>query len=168
MDPAQLLEIARSAILARLTGRDYRPPRLPVPPDRQGGVFVTLYSPGKMLRGCIGHIGGDADDLGREIAACAVSAAMNDPRFDPVTPEEYGELELEISLLSTPERTTRETLDPKVWGVVVSQGRRRGVLLPDIDGVDTVAEQLGIACRKGGIDMERPFEIDRFTVDKIR
>jgi AmmeMemoRadiSam system protein A len=137
--------------------------------EPHGGVFVTLWSPGHHLRGCIGHITALEPTLREEIASCAVSAATADPRFFPLTPPELDELAIEVSLLGRLEPVGGlADLDPHRFGVVVSQGMRRGVLLPDVEGVDTAAEQLAIAAEKGGIDTSRPIRVSRFEVRKER
>ena len=159
-----LIAVAREALLA-LPHR-LAPAPLPSPWDAPRGVFVTLRQAGK-LRGCIGHLAPTEATLAQEVAACAVRAATEDPRFPPVEPYEVDELDLEVSVLAPPEPTTLEGLDPRRYGVIVTSGHRRAVLLPDLDGVDTVAEQLRICRAKGGIPADAPLTLQRFTVDKI-
>ena len=132
------------------------------------GVFVTLREATGELRGCIGHIEPVHDRLIDEIRDCAILAASEDPRFSPVMAAELPFLELELSILTPPERiASRTELDPRVWGVVVSSKGRRGVLLPDINGVDTVEKQLSIALKKAWISEKEEYEIDRFSVEKF-
>jgi AmmeMemoRadiSam system protein A len=164
-----LLKIARDTIAARLESRVNTLSRLPVPFDRSRGVFVTLYGPGRELRGCVGHIQATCGSLTDEVAECAIAAAFHDPRFPPLRVEELATVSIEISLLGHLERVDAEgDLDPKIYGVVVSSGARRGLLLPDLDGVDTVEMQLDIARRKAGIRSGEPVQLDRFVVEKIR
>ena len=94
-----------------------------------------------------------------------MSAAARDPRFNPIAPEELKWLEIKVDVLSAPERiqSTAE-LDVRRYGVIVSSGSRRGLLLPDLDGVDTVEEQVSIARRKGGIRENEPVTLERFEV----
>lgn len=164
-----LLDIAREAIAHSIAGRSYQPPRLPPPWEAARPVFVTLRRPDGSLRGCIGRTEATLPSLAAEIADCAAAAALRDPRFEPVRPDELAGLSVEISLLEHPEPTHgQDELDPRTYGVVVSSGRRRGVLLPDIEGVDTPEQQLAIAMRKGGIGPCEPHRIERFRVEKIR
>lgn len=166
--PRELPEIAREAIRASLLGRPLRPPRLPPPWDEPRAVFVTLRSESGELRGCIGRTSPVLSSLAEEVADCAVSAASRDPRCPPVTLDELDRLRIEVSVLGEPEpvEDVRE-LDPRRYGVIVSRGARRGVLLPDIEGVDTVEEQLRIAARKAGLADDEPFSVERFEVEKV-
>ncbi len=165
-----LTSVARHAIAAAIEGRSFQPPDdaardLSAP----GGVFVTLWAPGHTLRGCIGTLQGSAEPLAQQVASSAVSAATRDPRFPPVAPGELDDLDVEVSLLGASERVAGiGDLDPARYGCIVVQGANRGVLLPDVDGVETAAQQVEIACRKGSIDMKRPYEIRRFEVQKLR
>ena len=132
--------------------------------ERKAGVFVSIHKDGR-LRGCIGTILPVRRSVAEEIISNAVSAATGDPRFDPVRPEELDRLEINVDVLSTPERIeSRDELDVKRYGVIVSSGSRRGVLLPDLDGIDTVDEQIDIAMRKGGISPRDSITLERFEV----
>ena len=131
---------------------------------RQAGVFVSIHKDGK-LRGCIGTFLPTRDNIAQEIISNAVSAATRDPRFDPIRPEELKWLEINVDVLSAPEKISGpEELDVKRYGVIVSSGSRRGLLLPDLDGVDTVEEQISIARRKGGIHEGDKITLERFEV----
>jgi AmmeMemoRadiSam system protein A len=162
-----MLRIARDAIAAKISHSAYRAQPLPVPWNAPQGVFVTLRDAQGALRGCIGHVEPLYGTLSEEIAACAAAAATQDSRFARVSPGELPTLNIELSLLGKTE-VVRDlaTLDPKRYGVVVSAGRSRGVLLPDIDGVDTVEEQLRIAAAKGHLPAGRSWVIERFEVQK--
>ena len=149
--------------------REGRTPEVPewVTPEMKNsraGVFVSIHKDG-MLRGCIGTFLPTRECVAREIISNAVSASTRDPRFDPVRPDELQWLEINVDVLSRPERieSTAE-LDVKKYGVIVSSGSRRGLLLPDLDGVDTVEEQVDIARRKGGIPAGAPLTLERFEV----
>ena len=132
--------------------------------EARAGAFVSLKKDG-MLRGCIGTILPVTESLGAEIVRNAVSACSEDPRFSPVTEDELADLVYSVDVLTTPEPiASDDMLDPKRYGVIVESGGRRGLLLPDLAGVDTVAEQLSIACRKGGIDPNGPVKLWRFEV----
>ena len=162
------VRLARAVIEAWIGARK----KLPLPADlpaelldRRAGVFVSLHREGR-LRGCIGTIRPVRGSIAEEIAANAVSAATEDPRFPPVGPEELESLEISVDVLSAPEEiASRAELDVKRYGVIVSKGSRSGLLLPDLDGVDTVDEQVSIALRKAGIpERERGVRLERFEV----
>ena len=134
----------------------------------RAGVFVSIHKDGR-LRGCIGTFLPVRDCIAREIISNAVSACTRDPRFEPVQPEELKWLEINVDVLSTPEKIDSPAqLDVKKYGVIVSSGFRRGLLLPDLDGVDTVEEQVDIARRKGGIPDGAKVELERFEVVRHR
>lgn len=141
-----------------------------VPPFGAGmaGCFVSLHR-GGALRGCIGTILPTKESVASEIIRNAVSACSEDPRFDPVRPDELGDLEISVDVLDAPERVdSAESLDPRRYGVIVTNGVRRGLLLPDLDGVDSVDGQLDIALRKAGIRPGERYSIERFTVTRYR
>lgn len=127
------------------------------------GVFVSLKKEGQ-LRGCIGTIFPVTDSVAEEIIRNAVEAGTQDPRFSPVREDELENIDLSVDVLTEPEKTTREQLDPKKYGVIVRWRGRTGLLLPDLEGVDTVEEQLDIALRKAGIPSHADYSIERFEV----
>ena len=141
------------------------PENLPQDLTRQAaGTFVSLHIAGR-LRGCIGTIAPTQKNAAWEIVKNAVSAGSRDPRFPPVRAEELEELEYSVDVLGEPETVDApDQLDPRHYGVIVSCGSRRGLLLPDLDGVDSVEEQLEIARQKGGILAGEPYRIERFEV----
>ena len=142
----------------------------PVPAElkKPAGVFVSLKKQGQ-LRGCIGTILPTQPDAATEIIRNAVSAATADPRFPRVQPQELAELEISVDILTPPEPIeSLSELDPRRYGVIVRRGSRSGLLLPDLDGVDTVAEQVDIACRKAGIHPAEPLEMYRFEVIRYK
>lgn len=137
-------------------------------PQQRAGCFVSLKKDGE-LRGCIGTIGPTRATLAEEICANAVSAGHHDPRFEAVTPEELSELVYDVDVLTPPERiSSPDELDVRRYGVIVSTADgRRGLLLPDLDGVDRVEEQIAIAARKGGIDQDfDEIQLERFEVER--
>ncbi len=137
---------------------------LPAELTNRAGVFVSLKKHGQ-LRGCIGTILPTQSSAAREIIRNAVSAATEDPRFDRVTPSELDELDISVDILGTPERIdSLDKLNPKQYGVIVRHGSRSGVLLPDLEGIDTAEEQVNIACRKAGIDPDESVDLYRFQV----
>ena len=130
------------------------------------GCFVSIHSHGN-LRGCIGTIGPTEDSLTEEIIRNAVSACTADPRFYPVRPDELESLEISVDILGNAEPVnSRADLDPSVYGVIVTNGLRRGLLLPDLEGVDDAETQLAIACRKACIGPDEPYSIQRFKVTR--
>ena len=132
--------------------------------------FVSLKTLNGELRGCIGTIESAQDTLAEEIIANAISAANNDPRFEPVRPEELSNLRYSVDVLFPPEETVMEDLDPSMYGVIVEDegGSRRGLLLPDIPGIDKAQQQVEIAARKAGIRRDEPVRLYRFKVERYR
>lgn len=131
--------------------------------------FVSIKTRSGALRGCIGTLAPSQRSLDREIIDNAVSASTRDPRFPPMTREELPGVLFSVDVLSDPEPVTDlADLDPGEWGVIVSKDGRRGVLLPDLEGVDTVEEQLAIAARKAGIADLRGISVERFRVDRFK
>ncbi len=138
----------------------------------QKGAFVTIYTksnPKKELRGCIGTFLPTKKNVAEEIIDNAIASATRDYRFYPIVENELENIEYEISLLNPPGPTDSiQNLDAKKYGVIVkSKDGRTGLLLPDIDGVETPEHQIQIACQKAGIDLEHEkIELYRFTVEK--
>lgn len=132
--------------------------------------FVSLKTLSGELRGCIGTIEASRDTLAEEIIANAISAATNDPRFEPVRPEELSNLRYSVDVLFPPEEAVLEDLDPTAYGVIVEDksGGRRGLLLPDIPGIDNAEHQVEIAARKAGIEPGEPVRLYRFKVERFR
>ena len=130
--------------------------------------FVCLKTRDGELRGCIGTIEPAKDTLAQEIVANAISAATNDPRFNSVRDSELADLVYSVDVLMPAEPTLMESLDPAIYGVIVEDESesRRGLLLPDIPGVDTAEQQVDIAKRKAGISPETPVKLLRFKVDR--
>ena len=135
---------------------------------RKAGAFVSLHLKNGDLRGCIGTFLPTKDNLEEEIIHNAISAATQDPRFNPVALSEVEDLDISEDVLSEPEDCEVKDLDPKKYGVIVRNGARRGLLLPDLDGVETTEKQLSIACSKAGIDADsEKFEVQRFEVSRF-
>lgn len=132
--------------------------------NRRAGAFVSVHEFG-MLRGCIGTISATCDNLAQEIRENAVSAVSRDPRFSPVREEELDNLEINVDVLGEAEPISSPSeLNVKRYGVIVSNGMRRGLLLPDLDGVDTVEQQIDIARQKAGIGPSEEISLQRFEV----
>ena len=133
--------------------------------DQKAGVFVSIHKEGK-LRGCIGTIAPVYSCIGREIIENAISASTRDPRFNPIESYELDLLEINVDVLSEAEDiASKDELDVKRYGVIVSKGTKRGLLLPNLEGVDTIDEQVSIALRKAGMSAdEKGYKMQRFEV----
>jgi AmmeMemoRadiSam system protein A len=145
------------------------PEELPGEMSRRAGVFVCLKKHGQ-LRGCIGTIQPVTGCVSDEAIKNAISSATEDPRFNPVEEDELPDIRYSVDVLCPAEKATDiSELDPKRYGVIVSRGGRKGLLLPDLEGVDTVEEQLEIAKRKAGIAPdEKGVDIYRFEVKRYK
>jgi AmmeMemoRadiSam system protein A len=144
-------------------------PELAPEMERKAGTFVSLHDGRGQLRGCIGTFMPAQENIALEVIHNAISAATRDPRFPPVRPRELPGLDVKVDVLSTPEPVSGpEALDPRRYGVIVQaeQGWRRGLLLPDLEGIDTVEEQIRICRLKGQIGPEEPVQLLRFEVER--
>ena len=131
---------------------------------RRAGTFVSIHKEGH-LRGCIGTIMATRKNVAEEIIQNAISASARDPRFSPITPDELKTLEISVDVLGEIEDIdSPEQLDVKRYGVIVSHRNKRGLLLPNLDGVDTIEDQIRIAREKGGIRETEPYQLQRFEV----
>ena len=131
---------------------------------RRAGTFVSIHKEGH-LRGCIGTIMATQKNIAEEIIQNAISASARDPRFSPITPGELKTLEISVDVLGEIEDIdSPEQLDVKRYGVIVSHRNKRGLLLPNLDGVDTIEDQIRIAREKGGIRETEPYQLQRFEV----
>lgn len=136
--------------------------------SKKAGVFVSLKKHGR-LRGCIGTIFPTKACIAEEIASNAIKSGTEDPRFDPVREEELPELEYSVDVLGEPEKIDSiKELDVKKYGVIVTSGYRRGVLLPALEGVDTPEQQVDIALSKAGIGSNENYEMERFEVIRYK
>lgn len=161
--------------LAKLTVEDYvtkgtipEPEELTPEMREQAGVFVSIHKHGE-LRGCIGTFEPTTPDVAREVVQNAVSSATRDPRFPPIAEKELKDLEISVDVLTSPEPVGGpEDLDPKRYGVIVQSGYRKGLLLPDLEGVDTVEYQIDICRQKAGISPNEPVKLFRFEVKRYR
>lgn len=164
------VQLANEAITQYIISGEVKETLNPLPEDlkKQAGVFVSIKKKGK-LRGCIGTFQPKQPNLAREIIHNAISSATQDPRFPAITKEELPDLAISVDILSTPESVKElKDLDPKRFGVIVSKGWRRALLLPDLEGVDTVEEQLQIVRHKAGIAPYEDIEIMRFEVKRYQ
>ncbi len=150
------------------TGKIYRPAEEELTEEMQNtraGAFVSIHENG-MLRGCIGTIGPVRKNLAEEIIHNAIAASTEDPRFKPIEEDELEALVINVDVLSPAEKiSSSKELDVKRYGVIVEKDRRRGLLLPDLEGVDTVDYQIRIAKQKAGIAAwEKDVQLYRFEV----
>ena len=161
------VSLADRAVRAYVTnGRVIDPPgELPEGMERSAGVFVSIKKHGA-LRGCIGTFFPTEPTIAAEVIANAIKSATADPRFPPITPDELDDLALSIDVLSEPQPCGESDLDPARYGVIVESGWRRGLLLPDLPGVNSAAEQIDVARRKAGIGADEAYELRRFTVER--
>jgi MEMO1 family protein len=138
--------------------------------NRRAACFVSIKTLDGDLRGCIGTIEPEKNTLAEELIANAISAASRDPRFPPVRADELPSLKYSVDVLSQPELVRLEDLDPLVYGVIVEDqdGVRRGLLLPNLEGIDTAAKQVEIASRKAGIRPGTEVKLWRFRADRYR
>ncbi|ACJ75725.1 extradiol ring-cleavage dioxygenase, class III enzyme, subunit B [Thermosipho africanus TCF52B] len=134
--------------------------------EKRAGCFVTLHTKNGNLRGCIGTFEPTQENLAFEIRNNAIAAATQDPRFPPVSKGELDNIVVSVDVLSEIQPVSSiSELDPKKYGIIVAKGFRRGLLLPDIEGVDTIEEQIRIAKLKAGI-FDDDFKIFKFTVER--
>ena len=138
--------------------------------ERCAGTFVSLHDANGQLRGCIGTFVPSHSTLALEIIHNAIAAATRDPRFSPLRQRELADLNVKVDVLSTPVPVDGPAdLDPRRYGVIVLAsrgGHRRGLLLPDLEGVDTVEEQIRICRLKAGIGPNEPVKLQRFEVER--
>jgi AmmeMemoRadiSam system protein A len=144
------------------------PKKLTPEMQQQAGVFVSIHKLGD-LRGCIGTFGPQQRNVAEEVIVNAISSSTRDPRFEPVMEEELKDLDYSVDVLTEPELVKDESqLDPKRYGVIVEAGWRKGLLLPDLEGVDTAALQIDICRQKGGIGPDEPVKLYRFEVKRYK
>jgi AmmeMemoRadiSam system protein A len=167
MDP--LVQLAEKAIERFILGAQSVPNSFREDiPARRAGVFVSIHLASGELRGCIGTILPTCKSMADEIIQNAIWACSRDNRFSPVETKELGNLKIKVDVLSEPEPIDSiDELDAKKYGVIVSaKDGRRGLLLPDLEGVESAEEQIEICRRKGGIGPNEPVSLQRFTVER--
>lgn len=165
MDP--YVKLASNSLEYYLKNQKYMKVPEGLPPEMletRAGVFVSLKKEGQ-LRGCIGTIEGITSNIAEEIIRNAVSAGLGDPRFYQVSLKEFPMLDISVDVLGASFPVyDRNILDAKRYGVIVSLGGRRGLLLPNLEGVDSPDEQIDIALQKAGISADEEYELDAFEV----
>ena len=166
--PISHVELAKETIDAYIkTGKAIKAPSdLSDELKGRAGVFVSIKKFGQ-LRGCIGTFEPTKKNIAQEIIQNAISASTRDPRFPAVREEELSDLTISVDVLSSPEPvSSADELDPKRYGVIVRSGRKRGLLLPDLEGVDTVEQQVLITKRKADIADDEEVDLYRFEVTR--
>ena len=167
MHPVALL--AKQAVESYINnGEIFKPGELSPEMKGQAGVFVSLKKRGQ-LRGCIGTFEPAQKNVAEEIVRNAISSAVDDPRFTPVRPSELDNLEYSVDILTSPEPVDNPAqLDPKKYGLIVECGYCRGLLLPDLEGVNDVETQIAICRQKAGIGSSEPVKLYRFQVRRFK
>jgi AmmeMemoRadiSam system protein B/AmmeMemoRadiSam system protein A len=168
-ETSPLVQLAREAVESYVrTGKRFHPEELTPVMREQAGVFVSIHK-GHALRGCIGTFEAAEPNVAEEVVTNAISSATHDPRFRPVDSGELSQLVYSVDVLTTPEPVgSTDDLDARKYGVIVERGWRRGLLLPDLEGVDTVAQQIDICRQKAGIAYDEPVSLYRFQVKRYR
>ncbi|MFQ5451105.1 MAG: AmmeMemoRadiSam system protein A [Nitrospinaceae bacterium] len=169
-DVHPITDLARQAVRYYLDHGIPLPCQEPLCDDfkQPSGAFVSIKK-GKKLRGCIGSLSPTHGNLAIEIIQNAISAATKDPRFYPVTREELDDLTFSVDVLTPLEKVDDfSQLDSKRYGVAVKSGDKQGILLPDLEGIDTVEEQLRICLKKAKIQENEPYEMYRFQVTRYK
>ena len=149
-------------------GKGPEPGELTPEMQEKAGVFVSIHKLGG-LRGCIGTFEPNQKNVAEEIMSNAISSATRDPRFPPIAPNELKDLDYSVDVLTEPEPIdSQDQLDPRKYGLIVEAGWRRGLLLPDLEGVDTVDYQIDICRQKAGIMPDEPVKLYRFEVRRYK
>jgi AmmeMemoRadiSam system protein A len=164
-----VVKLAKEAVESYIRrGKMPKPRELTPEMKERAGVFVSLHKHGQ-LRGCIGTFEPAKDSVAEEIITNAISSSTMDPRFPPVTASELDDLEYSVDILTAPEPVADlSQLDPKEYGVIVESGWKRGLLLPDLEGVDSVEEQIAICRLKAGISASEPLNLYSFQVRRFK
>ncbi len=164
-----LVQLAKDTVEGYVKdGKAPRPRELIPEMKERAGVFVSIKKQGG-LRGCIGTFEPTRPNIAEEVMANAISSATRDPRFLPVEAAELPHLEYSVDVLTSPEPVESQSqLDPKRYGVLVESGWRRGLLLPDLEGVNTVEQQIEICRQKAGIPAGQPVKLYRFEVRRFK
>lgn len=164
--PSGQVELARASIGSYVRDRKKIDPPADIPDEMKAraGVFVSIHKGGQ-LRGCIGTFLPAKPSIAEEIISNAIEASTRDPRFASVTKDELPLLEISVDVLGTPEPVKDiKQLDAKKYGIIVTSSGRKGLLLPDLEGVDTPEQQIEICRRKAWIGEDEPITIERFIV----
>jgi AmmeMemoRadiSam system protein A len=173
VEQGELASLARRAVETFvLKHRVFKPERDDDSPllSQRSACFVCIKTAGRGLRGCVGTIEPEHDSLAEEVVSNAIKAATRDPRFRRVSADELSLLRYSVDVLGGLEAAALEDLNPAVFGVVVvdDSGTRRGLLLPNIDGISTASQQVGVAARKAGIGPHETVKLYRFRTRRFQ
>lgn len=135
--------------------------------QNQSGVFVSLIKEGE-LRGCVGTTLPETDSIAQEIIRNTIQAATRDYRFSKITLEELNNIEISIDIISRPSQATKEELNPKKYGILVTQGSKKGVVLPNSPGINTVNAQIKLACKRANININENYELEKFETNRYK
>lgn len=162
-----LTKLAKDTVESYVQKKELPQPKELTPEmGEQAGVFVCIKKHGR-LRGCIGTFEPTKSNVAQETMANAISSATRDPRFSPVAAAELSDLTYSVDVLTKPVPVkSKDELDPRKYGVIVESGGRRGLLLPDLEGVDTVEQQIDICRQKAGIYSDDPVKLYKFEVKR--
>jgi hypothetical protein len=164
-----LVELAKAAVESYVRNNEVlKPESITSEMKERAGVFVSIKKKGN-LRGCIGTFEPTKRNIAEEIISNAISSAIADYRFNPIAVAELDDLTYSVDVLTQPEPVTdMDELDPKKYGVIVESGYKRGLLLPDLEGVNTVDEQIKICKVKAGISSSETVKLYRFEVRRFK
>jgi AmmeMemoRadiSam system protein A len=164
-----IVKLAKDTVESYIRERKISPPQeLTAEMKERAGVFVSIHKR-EELRGCIGTFEPTKSNVAEEIMANAISSSTRDPRFPPIKESELNDLEYSVDVLTEPEPVRDVSqLDPKEYGVIVQSGFRKGLLLPDLEGVDSVEQQISICRLKAGIPADEPVNLYRFQVRRFK
>lgn len=171
-DGSLITELARNAVEAYvLKWQVVEPPLTPgaLLLSRPSACFVSIKTVERQLRGCVGTVEPEKSTLAEEVIANAIKAATRDPRFSPVSADDLTSLRYSVDVLGSLEQAQFEDLNPAIFGVVVTDqsGSRRGLLLPDIESIETAAQQISVAAKKAGIKTGEPLRLFRFPTRRF-
>ena len=165
----QIITLARKAIeeYTKKGSKISPPEKLPEELKKRRGVFVSLKKNGN-LRGCIGTVEPTQENVAQEIIRNAIQACSSDPRFPAITKGELNDLKISVDILGEKEKIDSiDQLNPEKYGVLVKKDRQTGLLLPDLEGIDSAEEQVDIACKKAGIVSKEDIGLYRFEVKRF-
>ncbi len=170
MSEHDLVKLARQTIETYVKERTVIKPPQPLSDEmkEKAGVFVSLHKKNGALRGCIGTFSPTTSNVAQEIINNAIESSSRDPRFAPIQEAELVDLDISVDVLSAPEAVKdKKELDAKNYGIIVKAGFKKGLLLPDLPGVNTPAEQIAICRQKAGIGPSEKVELLRFRVRRF-
>ncbi len=164
------VKLAKNTVEAFIKTKKIPPLPKDLPPEmlkKRAGAFVSIHAKKGILRGCVGTFTPTKPNLALEIVTNAISSATQDPRFSPISQKELDSLTYSIDVLSPPKPATRKQIDPQKYGLIITaEDGRKGLLLPDIPGVDTPEQQITICRQKAGIKPKEKVTFQTFSVER--